>query len=159
MRDQAFLQQELDALLAGPFEDLILENELVIRWGRKAKRRFGSIKMSPDKRQSLITINGLFKEEWLPVEIIRATIAHELCHYAHGFSSPLPRLYRHPHQGGVVTKELKKRGLGALHAFERSWTKENWPKVVQFHFPQRVRRRVVRRRTPLERIIINLLKP
>ena len=49
--------------------------------------------------------------ELIPEYVIDTTVAHELVHYMHGFFSPHQRLYKHPHKGGIVTKELKKRGF------------------------------------------------
>jgi hypothetical protein len=162
MRTDADLQRYLQEFLEGAFSDMPVRNRISIRFGRKAKRRFGSIKMQPDKKESAITINGLFREEWIPEEIILATLAHELCHYAHGFSSPLPKKYKHPHQGGVIEKEMRARGLGHLFVFERKWTKAHWNRIVQANFaaPQR-RRRVMRRRRPrsLAELIVQFLQP
>lgn len=127
-------------------------NSIEIAFGRRAKRRFGSIRMDGglrarrENRASRITINGVFRDERIPEEIIRATIAHELCHYAHGFCSPLPQKYKHPHQGSVVHRELKGRGLHHLHEYEKIWSKNNWPKIVAQEFP-----RVARGRRPVRR--------
>ncbi|MFT7184420.1 MAG: hypothetical protein ACI9QC_000762 [Oceanicoccus sp.] len=149
MRDNLNLEKELKGLLSSPFSDMEIPNKIEIKFGRKAKRRFGSIKMSRDKTVSFITINGIFKNEFIPLEIIQATIAHELCHYAHGFCSPLPQKYKMPHQGGVIKKEMAARGLIHLYNFEKKWSKENWAKVVSVQLPAsppRRHRRVKRRR-------------
>lgn len=162
MRTNEWLEGQLKKFLDGPFADVEIVNKLMVQFGRKAKRRFGSIKMPRDKKISRIVINGLFRDEKIPVRIINATIAHELCHYMHGFSSPLKQKYRHPHQGGVIAKELKKRGLHSLYKFEKTWTKENWSKIVLKEFPQtrrRIVRRVRRRRPSLFKIAIDLIKP
>ncbi len=140
MRDLLWLQNQLDQLLKGPFSDLPVVNRLELRWGRSASRRFGSIQMSRDKKVSTITINGLFKDESIPEQLVQATLAHELAHYAHGFSSPLPKKYAHPHSGGVIEREFKKRGLSLLSAYEKQWTKEHWPQIVRWAFPSRVQR-------------------
>ncbi len=161
MRDNTFLRRQLEDLLENQFRDLELKNRLEIAFGRRAKRRFGSIKMERDKKVSRITINGIFKNEYVPEEIIRATIAHELCHYAHGFCSPLKKKYKYPHQGGVVRMEMRKRGLGKLYDYEKIWTKNNWPKIVEKEFGVQ-RRRVVRRRRKRAtglKLIYELLKP
>ena len=52
--------------------------------------------------------------EIIPEYIIDLTLAHEMIHYMHGFNSPLPKQFRHPHAGSVVDRELKKRGFGHL---------------------------------------------
>lgn len=140
MRTQHWLQDQLEQLLNGAFGDMEVPNRLTVQWGRKAGRRFGSIKMSRDKKVSEITINGIFRDESIPEQIVQATLAHELTHYAHGFSSPLPKKYKHPHAGGIIEREFKKRGLSLLSAYEKQWTKNNWPNIVKSAFPQRVRR-------------------
>lgn len=151
MRDNFDLEQELKGLLSGPFSAMPMANDIQIAFGRNARRRFGSIKMSRDKSASLITINGIFKNEFIPIEIIQATIAHELAHYAHGFCSPLPQKYKHPHQGGVIKKEMEARGLTHLYIFEKKWTKANWAKVVAEQLPAKPRRR----HRPLKRRLVS----
>jgi hypothetical protein len=148
MRDDLDLEKELKGLLSGPFSDMKIANDINIAFGRRAKRRFGSIKMRRDKSVSQITINGVFKNEFIPLEIIQATIGHELCHYAHGFCSPLKQKYKHPHQGGVIKIEMKARGLLHLYMFEKKWTKANWSRIVSEQLPaspRRQHRRVKRR--------------
>ncbi|MBU0981323.1 hypothetical protein KKC94_01380 [Patescibacteria group bacterium] len=161
MRTNLWLKEQVLNLLAGPFSDVELKNRISICFGRKAKRRLGSIKMENNGKVSRILINGLFRDESIPEEIILATIAHELCHYAHGFSSPLKRKFRHPHQGGVVTKELKARGLHELHKFEKKWTKANWERVVRDNFSStQIRRRIVRtRKSPFVQILEGFFNP
>lgn len=141
MRTNQDLERELQGLLSGPFSDMPLVNVITIRFGQKARRRFGSIKMKPDRKVSQITINGIFKLEEIPMEIIQATIAHELAHYAHGFCSPLPQKYKNPHQGGVIKIEMIARGLLHLYEFEKRWTKLNWSKVVASQLPTSLLRR------------------
>ena len=144
------MQQRLDQLWRDHFSDIERINSVKITFGRKAKRRFGSIKMGLDQ-VSHITINGIFKYEIVPEAIVLATIAHELCHYVHGFGSPRPKKYKHPHRGGVILKELRARGLEHLHEFEQSWSKKHWPRFCMEFFPQKrrrkpkVKRRVLRR--------------
>lgn len=129
LRSTPWLQAELDHLLKNHFSDLEVPNKLTVRFGRRTKRRMGSINMSRDQKESRITINGLFRDPAIPEQIICSTLAHELCHYVHGFSSPLPRRYSSPHAGGVVQRELRKRGLYLLHQFEKQWFKSHWPQL------------------------------
>jgi len=160
MRTNTFLRSCLQDFLENQFEDMPVENRIEIAFGRRAKRRFGSIKMGRDGKVSRITINGVFRDERIPEQIICSTLAHELCHYAHGFCSPLEKKYKHPHQSSVVQRELKKRGLYHLHQYEKLWTKNNWPKVLEKEFPRQVRRRVVwRKRTSGLKLFFDLLKP
>lgn len=138
MRNNSDLQLLLDGFLAEEFSDMERSNEIVIAFGRRAKRRLGSIRMTRGGEVSQITINGIFKDENIPEQIIRAVLAHELCHYAHGFCSPLKQKYKHPHQGGVIRREMKKRGLDLLYQFEKTWTKKRWPQILMREFPQQI---------------------
>lgn len=100
--------------------------------GSRLPRPFGS---RNDKFTTIIVINGLFKDEAIPLFVIDAVIAHEMSHYAHGFNSPLPQQHRHPHKGGIIRKELKKRDLSALEHQQKLWTAENWQKYLDQNFP------------------------
>ena len=55
--------------------------------------------------------------------VVDHTIAHELCHYTHGFSSPHERLHKYPHNGGVVKRELEDRNLHHLVKAYAQWVK------------------------------------
>ena len=66
----------------------------------------------------------MFKQDSIPVEVIDHTIAHELVHYAHGFSSKRARLHKYPHAGGIVKKEMDQRGLGHLNRAYTLWIKQ-----------------------------------
>jgi hypothetical protein len=159
-RNQQWLEERLAFVWQRAFPDLEPVNEVVIAYGQRARTRLGSIRMSRDKKTSKILINRLFQNEEVPVEIVDVTIAHELTHYLHGFSSPLKQLYRTPHAGGVVDKELKKRGFGATLVMQKKWLAEQWPQFLRAHVPQqRRRRRVVRRRrSPLVREARRLIR-
>jgi hypothetical protein len=158
MRDNAWLKNKLDLLWSQYFSDIKKKNEVVIKFGRKARTRLGSIKLIQNAKvktqkydghpmarlnnNSTITLTGFFQDERVPEYIIDLTIAHELCHYAHGFSSPLPQLSEYPHQGGIVDSELAKRGFGPQLQAQKKWLKTEWIKIVGHS----VRRRRVRRR-------------
>lgn len=142
MRNNAWLLEQLDQLLSGPFQDMERPNQIRIEFSRKAKRRLGSIRMSRDKKESRILINGIFRDPAIPEQIIYSTIAHELCHYAHGFCSPLPQKYKHAHQGGVIGRELKKRGLHLHYDYEKQWLKNHWPRVLGEHGVLKARIRI-----------------
>lgn len=133
MRDDSWLLSRLNEIWETYFPDVKQLNPVTIGFGRKAKYRFGSVQLKKNvilsrvelgKGHSHITINGLFRNMTIPQTVVDYTIAHELVHYTHGFSSPLPRKIRHPHKGGVIRKELIARGLGHLHAAYRAWLKE-----------------------------------
>lgn len=151
MRDNAWLREQLEQLLKTYFADVALNNPLEIKFGREAKFRFGSIrlvkprglrraslallgKLGPQK--SLITITSLFSRENVPVKVVHYTIAHELCHYAHGFSSANKRLFKYPHHGGVVNRELKERGAEELIVAFKKWLKVYRGRIMAGHQTQ-----------------------
>ena len=115
MRTNFWLNQKFQEIKNQSFNDVPLENTVIVKFGQKSRTRLGSIilkKLSgyPTK-VSFITITGFMRDEKIPEEIVEITLAHELVHYTHGFSSPRRRLYRFPHQGSIVDSELIKRGL------------------------------------------------
>jgi hypothetical protein len=139
VRDGAWLERELERLLQGPFLDVEIVNPIVVKWGRRARGRFGSIALRDGV--SVIIINGAFREPGIPAEIVRATLAHELAHYAHGFSSEHRQAHPHPHRGGVVDRELGARGLGELAGLHKRWAREEWPRIAPLS-QRRTRRRI-----------------
>lgn len=140
MRTNDWLEKQLQYLLKNYFSNVKLTNPIEIRFGREAKYRFGSIKLlrprglkrlvtSTKPQKSIITITSMFAKEDVPVDIVRYTIAHELTHYAHGFSSANKRLFKHPHHGGIVNYELKERGADDLVTAFKRWLK-NYRKAI-----------------------------
>lgn len=123
-RDNAWLNSRLDYIWDNFFVDVAQENEVRIKFGRSSKYRLGSIRYLPKSKVSVITITGMFKKDSMPIEIVDQTIAHELCHYAHGFSSPKIRLHKYPHHGGIINKELRNRHLECLIKAYSAWVKE-----------------------------------
>jgi hypothetical protein len=141
-RDEAWLQQVLDKIWDHYFQDVRQDNDVRIVFGRRTKRRLGSISLDPaDRQTSVITMNGIFKNPDIPEYIIEATIVHELTHYAHGFNSPLEQAQAHPHAGGVMRREFAERGLLELYQLQKRWLKENWPAVLEREFGATTRRR------------------
>jgi len=147
MRDNEWLEEKMYEIWEGHFSDIPRKNLVIIKFGRGSKRQLGSIKwankktrgirqflkgrdLQDDKRVSVITITSKFKDGEIPEKIVLATIAHEMCHYAHGFNSPLKQIFNHPHKGGVIRKEMEKRGLKHLYKFSKKWLKENWKEYV-----------------------------
>lgn len=134
------------------FSDVPRKNLVLIKFGRSSRAQLGSIKWAngktrikglmknrdlqefykaqDDKRITVITVTQKFKNLEIPEYVVDATIAHELCHYTHGFSSPLKQLYKHPHKGGIIRKELEGRGFGERHKKAKKWLKENWPQLT-----------------------------
>lgn len=135
MRDNAYLQGLLDDIWDSYFADVPQHNDVRIEFGRRARRRLGSIRLDErDRRTSVITLNGLFKSSSIPEFIIQGTIVHELTHYAQGFNSPLKQRQRHPHAGGVIRREYADRGLLQLYLDQKRWLKQNWPTVLEREF-------------------------
>ena len=146
MRSNGWLKEQLDFLLKNHFSDVEITNPLEIKFGREAKYRFGSIRLVKPKglrglgrlrgfggkipQKSMITITSLFAKESIPVEVVRYTMAHELCHYAHGFSSQNRRMFKYPHHGGIVNKELKVRGAEDLILAFKKWLKIYRKKIL-----------------------------
>ncbi|MBI4159471.1 hypothetical protein HY500_04430 [Candidatus Woesearchaeota archaeon] len=124
MRDDQWLNQRLEQIWQFLFPELIKGNKVIIRFKGKWKNKFGHI--SKRGEHSEIVINGLFRHDDVPEYMIDLTIAHELIHYMHGFNSPLPKLYKHPHKGGIVTRELRKRGFSHLLIREKYFLKDKW---------------------------------
>lgn len=121
VRDDNWLLSRLDFLWTTYFSDIPQKNRVYIRFGRSSKYRFGSIRLDRRDKSSRILINGMFKDPKYPAEIIDHTIAHELVHYTHGFSSPNPKMHAYPHRGGVIDKELNDRGLKHLVFIYNVW--------------------------------------
>ena len=139
-RDNAWLQQVLDKIWDNYFSDVPQVNDVKITFGRRAKRRLGSISLDPaDMTTSLITINRLFEDPAIPEYVVEATIVHELTHYAHGFNSPLDQAQAHPHAGGVMRREFAERGLLDLYLQQKRWLKANWAEVIKRELPGRSR--------------------
>ncbi|HCW32011.1 TPA: hypothetical protein DGH83_00740 [Candidatus Peregrinibacteria bacterium] len=125
-RNQKWLEDRMHQVLERGFSDLIPANKIEIKFGQAARTRLGSIRLLRDKKKSRILINRLFQIEKIPLIVVDLTIAHELVHYVHGFSSPLEQKFCTPHAGGVVDKELKARGFGQDLLFQKNWLKKNW---------------------------------
>lgn len=124
LRDHRWLDSRLRDLWQSYYHDAPRCYPIAIEFGPRARYRYGSI-YSIDK-QCHILINRLFAHPDVPDYVIEATIAHELAHYVHGYGSGLPKVYRHPHRGGVVEKEMHRRGC--LHLEERAsvWRRDHW---------------------------------
>lgn len=116
----------LDTIWQRYFADIPRVNEVQIAYGQPWKSRLGLIRLSLDNAISFIGINALLQHEQVPEYVLITTIAHELTHYAHGFGSPLPRLYKHPHANNVVNRELEQRGLGVYVQQSDEWIDKHW---------------------------------
>ena len=124
MRDDSWLRNRLLEIWDLHFIDIPRLNEVKIKFKGKWKNKFGHIKMK--NKITEIVVNGLFKHPDIPEYIIDLTIAHELVHYSHGFQSPLERKYNYPHQGGIVRKELLRRGFKNQLELEKKVFRKEW---------------------------------
>lgn len=128
MRDNNWLNQRLEHIWSLLFLDIQKANNVHARFKGRWKNKFGHIKLLKNK-DSEIVVNSLFKNPAIPEYIIDITLAHELVHYSHGFNSPLKKLYKHPHKGGIVEKELKRRGFENMIKLEKDFIKNKWFKI------------------------------
>ncbi|MBU4502747.1 MAG: hypothetical protein KKA79_09185 [Nanoarchaeota archaeon] len=140
MRDDDWLAERLSQIWQLLFPDLERKNNVVVRFKGRWKNKFGHIKRMKNKDTEIV-INGLFKSEKVPEYIVDTTIAHELVHYSHGFHSPFPQKYKYPHSGGVVNRELRKRGFGHMMGRERDFVKRQWPRIFKELCPDKLQRR------------------
>lgn len=150
MRTNTWLKKRMEDIWLTYFQDIERINPVEISFGKRAKTRLGSIRSfhnRPNMKSrldlaSIITISGFFQDETIPEEIIDATIAHEICHYAQGFSSPHDQKVDHPHRGNIVDHELARRGLGDTLLFQQRWLKKEWPAYLKTNSsPSKPRRR------------------
>ena len=127
-RDHKWLKSRLEMIWRRYFPDVQIANNVFVKFGREASTRLGSIKYGRRRENpnTIITINGYFRNPEIPEFVVDGVLAHELTHYAHGFFSPHEQYYRFPHQGGVVRREMVDRGLQDLLKLEKKWIKENW---------------------------------
>lgn len=152
MRDNEWLEDRMYTIWESYFNDIPRHNLVIIKFGKRSKRLLGSIQWATnktrgvkkivermqkefghgfvdqfeDRRISLITITKLYQNPEVPDFVVDSTIAHEMIHYAHGFSSPLKQLYAHPHKGGVIRKDMIARGMELIWKKSKKWLKDNW---------------------------------
>ncbi len=151
IRDNKWLKELMYELWDSNFADVARPNIVVTQFGKYSKRQLGSIRMAhsrsrirsllksykeevdaaDDKSVSIITMTKYFQSELIPEVVVKLVMAHEMVHYTHGFNSPLKQLYKNPHQGNIVNKELISRGLGDELEQQEKWIKENWLKFLR----------------------------
>lgn len=142
-RDQEWLENLLADIWFRYFGDVEQTNSVYIKYGRKAKRRLGSIGIDrKDGSSTIITINPLYQDLDIPEYVVIATIVHEMTHYAHGFNSPLTQKQQHPHSGGVIRKEFAERGLESLYIKQKKWLKANWQGIIDKYFVEKNKNRI-----------------
>jgi len=143
MRDDIWLQNRFDQIWTLFFQEVEKKN-VFIHWKGRWKNKFGHIKKT--KKGTEIAINTLFKDLRVPEDMIKLTIAHEIVHYSHGFHSHLPKLFKHPHQGGIVEKVLIEKGFKYAIKKEKEWFKKEWQDLYKELRPQRARIQRTRRK-------------
>ncbi|MBI2938889.1 MAG: hypothetical protein HYY04_00490 [Chloroflexi bacterium] len=126
VRDQSWIEQELEYLWDNHFADVPLVNRVAVRFVGTWRSRLGLITLSEDEHTTYICLNTLLRLPEVPYYVPSITLAHELVHYAHGFGSPLPRKYRYPHRGRIVERELSRRGLRAEYDLYDDWVYTHW---------------------------------
>lgn len=133
MRDNLWLKNRLHKIWQEYFKDVPMLNNVEIFFGKRAKKRLASIRQKSHNDPSSdteIRVTGYYKNVAIPEYVVDATLAHELCHYAHGFASPLTQYSKFPHKGDIVDIELEKRGLGNTLKMQKDWLKENWLNIT-----------------------------
>jgi hypothetical protein len=142
LRDNSWLEARVDQLWETYYADVTRVYPIKATFGPRARYRYGSIYSVG--RQCHILINRLFAHPDVPEYVTDATLVHELAHYVHGYGSGRPKLYAHPHRGGVVEKELAKRGCLWLEETASVWRRENWQAFYVSQTPELTARRVER---------------
>jgi len=125
-RDEPWLADLLEQIWERHFADTPRVNRVRVSFGGAWKSRLGLITMSEDQQTSYIQVNALLSHLQIPEYVTFITIAHEMVHYAHGFGSPLPRRYKHPHRGGIVKRELTRRGIVREYNLYDEWVYDHW---------------------------------
>lgn len=141
-RTDAWLGDRITLLRRLHFADVAEGYPIVSRFGIRARNRFGSIGARDGK--TIILVNRLFADTAVPEFVVDGTLAHELAHYAHGFGSGLPRIHADPHRGGVVDRELERRGLAETLLRSEEWRKVHWDAFYQSRCSDLIENRVER---------------
>jgi len=129
LRNDVWLSERVRLLRENHFADVPQGYPIITLFSTRARYRLGCI--SAREGKAIIQVNRLYADPYVPSYVVDGTLAHELAHYAHGFGSGLPRLYEHAHRGGVVDKELDRRGLGNLYSRAEQWRKAHWDSFYQ----------------------------
>lgn len=134
-RNNKWLKSIAQKIWFNYFSDISPTNDLRVKFGRCAKWQLGCIRQSRKAGSpSVVTLNGYFKNPKVPQYVIEGVLAHEFSHYLHGFSSCRPQLFRYPHRGGIIKKELKQRGLADLEKRQNEWIKQNWQNIINVKY-------------------------
>ncbi|MBU2595279.1 hypothetical protein KJ713_00375 [Patescibacteria group bacterium] len=132
MRHNKWLKKIAQEIWHKYFADISPTNDLRVKFGKRARWQLGCIRQSLKKGSpSIVTINGYFKNEIVPQYVIESILAHEFVHYLTGFSSSRPKLFRYPHRGGIINREMRRRGLVEIEKKQKEWIDKNWNKVIK----------------------------
>lgn len=130
-RDNKWLKKVAQEIWHNYFSDISPSNDLRVKFGKRARWQLGCIRQGRTKDSpSIVTVNGYFKNPVVPQYVVKSILAHEFVHYLTGFSSSRPRLFRYPHRGGIIKKEMKRRGLTHLEKKQSKWIDKNWREVI-----------------------------
>jgi len=145
LRDNGWLKSRFDYIRQRYFFDVEIKNNIIVKFGRPTKTRMGSIKKGRrvENFNSIVTINGHFRNPNIPSYVIDAVLSHEFMHYAHGFCSPHQQAFCHPHKGGVVNQDLRERGLADILKAEKVWLKTHWKDFIKNNHPYKPRRKSI----------------
>jgi len=132
-----YLAKKTAQLIRENFSEKGVINFLVVKTGKKWKRKLGHIKPHKEGNKynaeygSVIEINPLLFDLDVPEFILDYVILHELIHYFQGFASNHERKFRHPHKGGIVEKEMERLGWGEIQKKSDKWLKKNWSDILK----------------------------
>jgi hypothetical protein len=139
MRTDKWLKSRLEYLQDTFYADSRKGFPIQIRFGVRARYRFGSI--YSQQNTCHILINRLFAMPEVPEYVVDATIVHELAHYVHGYGSGLRKLHANPHRGGIVDREMKKRGCFVLEEQAGKWREEHWLRIYEKYSADSIHRK------------------
>jgi hypothetical protein len=132
MRNNKWLKSIAQDIWLKYFHDISPTNDLRVKFGKRARWQLGCIRQGLKVRSpSIVTINGYFKNPLVPQYVVESILAHEFIHYLAGFSSSRPKLFRYPHRGGIINREMRRRGLEEIERKQKKWIKENWNRFIK----------------------------
>ena len=157
LRDDCWLESRLKHLWDTYYHEGPQGYPIRVNFGRPARYRYGSI--FNQGRTCRILINGVFANPGVPEYVVDATVAHELAHYVHGYASGLPKLHSHPHRGGVIDKEMERRGCYFLEEMAVEWRRSHWQAFYEGNSRGAVEREVKAEKRQAERWSTFLRQP
>lgn len=129
LRTDEWLKQRLEMLIALHYSDVKRGYPIRIKFGSRARYRFGSIYSVNEECH--ILINKLFASPEVPEYVVDSTLVHEMAHYVHGYGSGLRKMHAQPHRGGVVDEEMRKRGCDHYEVAASEWRRQHWKELYK----------------------------